>query len=132
MFWDVTLQVCKAIREHEKLEYSQSPPAKYVLGWVHRDEAGRAGRESVYILDQGVVLYSASINCGRMLNRGALCLIPFKSRYQDYSILIKKLFSAKAIKESEVAQSCPTLCDPLVCSLPGSSVRWIFQARVLE
>ena len=34
--------------------------------------------------------------------------------------------------ESEVAQSCPTLCNPIDCSLPGSSVHGIFQARVLE
>ena len=34
--------------------------------------------------------------------------------------------------ESEVTQSCPTLCDPMDCSLPGSSVHGIFQARVLE
>ena len=34
--------------------------------------------------------------------------------------------------ESEVTQSCPTLCDPMDCSLPGSSVHRIFQARVLE
>ena len=34
--------------------------------------------------------------------------------------------------ESELAQSCPTLCDPMDCSLPGSSVNGIFQARVLE
>ena len=34
--------------------------------------------------------------------------------------------------ESEVAQSSPTLCDPMDCSLPGSSVCGIFQARVLE
>ena len=33
--------------------------------------------------------------------------------------------------ESEVAQ-CPTLCDPIDCSLPGSSVHGIFQARILE
>ena len=33
---------------------------------------------------------------------------------------------------SELAQSCPTLCDPMDCSLPGSSVRGILQARVLE
>ena len=33
---------------------------------------------------------------------------------------------------SEVAQSCPTLCNPMDCSLPGSSVGGIFQARVLE
>ena len=34
--------------------------------------------------------------------------------------------------ESEVAQSCPTLSDPVDCSLPGSSVHGIFQAEVLE
>ena len=34
--------------------------------------------------------------------------------------------------ESEVAQSCPTLSDPMNCSPPGSSVHGIFQARVLE
>ena len=38
----------------------------------------------------------------------------------------------KGKSESEFAQSCPTLCDPMVCSLPGSSVHGIFQARVLE
>ena len=36
------------------------------------------------------------------------------------------------ISESEVAQSCLTLSDPMDCSLPGSSVHGIFQARVLE
>ena len=36
------------------------------------------------------------------------------------------------VKESEVAQSCPTLCDPMDCSLPGSSVHGILQARMLE
>ena len=34
--------------------------------------------------------------------------------------------------ESEVAQSCPTLCDPMDCSLPGSSIHGILQARVLD
>ena len=38
----------------------------------------------------------------------------------------------KVKSESEVAQSCPTLSDPMNCSLPGSSVRGIFQTRVLE
>ena len=33
---------------------------------------------------------------------------------------------------SEVAQSCPTLCDPMDCSPSGSSVHGIFQARILE
>ena len=34
--------------------------------------------------------------------------------------------------ESEVTQSCPTLCGPMDYSLPGSSIHGIFQARVLE
>ena len=38
----------------------------------------------------------------------------------------------KVKSESEVAQSCPTLSNPMDCSLPGSSVHGIFQARVLE
>ena len=38
----------------------------------------------------------------------------------------------KGKSESEVAQSCPTPSDPMDCSLPGSSVHGIFQARVLE
>ena len=38
----------------------------------------------------------------------------------------------KVKSESEVAQSCPTLRDPMDCSLSGSSLHGIFQARVLE
>ena len=38
----------------------------------------------------------------------------------------------KVKSESEVAQSCPTLHDPMDCSLSGSSVHGIFQATVLE
>ena len=38
----------------------------------------------------------------------------------------------KVKSESEVAQLCPTLSDPMDCSPPGSSIRGIFQARVLE
>ena len=38
----------------------------------------------------------------------------------------------KVKRESEVAQSCPTLRDPMDCSSPGSSIHRIFQATVLE
>ena len=38
----------------------------------------------------------------------------------------------KVKSESEVTQSCLTLHDPMDCSLPGSSVHGIFQAKVLE
>ena len=43
------------------------------------------------------------------------------------------LLWAKILKsKSAVVKSCPTLCDPMDCSLPGSSVHGIFQAIVLE
>ena len=45
-----------------------------------------------------------------------------------YDIFIH-LAAAAAAKS---LQSCPTLCDPMDCSLPGSSAHGIFQARVLE
>ena len=38
----------------------------------------------------------------------------------------------KVKSESEVTESCPTLSDPMDCSLPGASVHGIFQERVLE
>ena len=41
--------------------------------------------------------------------------------------------NAKEVSEgNEVSQSCLTLCDPMDCSLPGSSVHGILQARILE
>ena len=44
----------------------------------------------------------------------------------------KPYFRHKVKSESEVAQSCPILCDPMDCSLPGFSVHGIFQARIME
>ena len=38
----------------------------------------------------------------------------------------------QSLVKVKVAQSCPALCDPMDCSLPGSSIHGIFQARVLE
>ena len=43
-----------------------------------------------------------------------------------------KVISSWKLRKSEVAQSCPTLCDPMDCSPPGSSVHGILQARILE
>ena len=42
------------------------------------------------------------------------------------------LCGSEVLSKGEVAQSCPTLCDPVDCSLPGSSVQGILQARILE
>ena len=55
-------------------------------------------------------------------------ILQFKKN-SDPSVLLR-LFSNAATARS--LQSCPTLSDPMDCSLPGSSIHWIFQARVLE
>ena len=61
---------------------------------------------------------------GMMMNTaGVASVLPHRFR---------TTFCYNEVKWSEVAQSCPTLCDPLGCSLPGSSVHGIFQARILE
>ena len=54
---------------------------------------------------------------------------PGKNTGVGYHFLLQCM---KEKSESEVAQSCPTLSDPMDCSLPGSSIHGIFQARVLE
>ena len=49
-----------------------------------------------------------------------------------FEILKDNSVKGHSVKVKEVAQSCPILCDPMGCSLPGSSVHGIFQERVLE
>ena len=58
-------------------------------------------------------------------------------RYADDTTLMAESGEQKSLwmkvkSKSEVAQSCPTLSDPMDCSLPGSSIHGIFKARVLE
>ena len=57
-----------------------------------------------------------------------------KHRFENDEEYIESgyIINVRKGKESEVAQSCPTLCDPRDCGLSGSSVHGIFQARVLE
>ena len=58
---------------------------------------------------------------------------PWDSPGKNTGVGCHFLLQCRNVKsESEVAQSCPTLRDPMGCSLPGSSVHGIFQARVLE
>ena len=60
-------------------------------------------------------------------------LCPWDSPGKNTGVGCHFLLQCMKVKsESEVAQSCPTFSDPMDCSLPGSSVHGIFQARVLE
>ena len=86
---------------------------------------------------QGLLLLLSRFSCVR------LCATPQTAAHQaprpwdspgkDTGVGCHFLRQCMKVKsESEVAQSCPTLRNPMVCSLPGSSAHGIFQARVLE
>ena len=56
---------------------------------------------------------------------------PWDSPGKNTGVCFHFLLQCKKVK-SEVSQSCPTFCDPMDYSLPGSSIHGILQARVLE
>ena len=60
-------------------------------------------------------------------------LCPWDSPGKNTGVGCHFLLQCMKVKsESEVAQSCPTSSDPMDCSLPGSYIHGVFQARVLE
>ena len=60
-------------------------------------------------------------------------LCPWDSPGKNTGVGCHFLLQCMKVKsENEVAQLCPTLCNPMDCSLPGSFIHGIFQARVLE
>ena len=73
-------------------------------------------------------------------SRVRLCATPYMAAHHPWDSPGKNtgvgchflLQCMKVKSESEVAPSCPTLSDPMDCSLPGSSIHGVFQARVLE
>ena len=74
---------------------------------------------------------SDSLQPNRLQPNRLLC--PWDSPSKNTGVGCHFLLQCMKVKsERKVAQSCPTLSDPMDCSLPGSSVHGIFQARVLE
>ena len=63
---------------------------------------------------------------------GQCCLLVTHWGMKTKSPITLSILSTGDESESEVVQSCPTLCGPMNCSLPGSSIHGIFQARILE
>ena len=74
---------------------------------------------------------SNSVRPHRRLPNRLLC--PWDSPGKNTGVGCRFFLQCMKVKsESEVAQSCPTLSDPMDCSLPGSSVHGILQVRALE
>ena len=96
-----------------------SPPGSS----VHGDSPGKNTGVGCHALLQGILLTQGS-------HLHFLCLL----HWQVGSLPLAPpcMYVRTYVCESEVAQSCPTLCNPMDCSLPGFSVHGIFQAGILE
>ena len=98
-------------------------PARILCPW---DSLGNNTGEGCHALLQGIFpTQGSNPHLLHLLHWQGGSLPPVPPQKPKYLYTIHK-------SESEVSQSCPTLCDPMDCSLPGSSTHGIFKARVLE
>ena len=87
--------------------------------------------ESLSVGREILVRFTVIVNLRcRSLILPLVVFILLKNKCAEHLLLGKVL--QREAKRSEVAQSCPTLCDPVDCSLLGSSIHGILQARILE
>ena len=87
----------------------------------------------LFLLLCSVTVWGASSLCPSRSITATSLPCPWDSPGKNTGVGCHFLLQCIKVKsESEDAQSCPTLSDPMDCSLPGSSVHGIFQARVLE
>ena len=109
--------------DHRGLDGWMALLTQWTWVWANSERWWRTGKHGV-LLSMGSQRVRHDWTTEQEQFHFCLCPVNFLSVYQSV-ILIK--WSA-----SEVAQSCPTLCDPMDCSLSGSSIHGIFQARLLE
>ena len=89
----------------------------------------------LFYLWESLLAYSLPLWSRKIFRMWMFITNMFPDHCQTYCWFLNKLYFPRLYyfeSESEVAQSCPTLRNPMDCSLPGSTVRRIFQARVLE
>ena len=141
--WEICMQIKKQVRNgHGTTEWFQmgkgvcqgcmlSPClfnlyAEYIMRNAWLDEA-----------QAGIKIAARNINNLRYTDDTTL-MAEYEGKLKSLLMKVKGvgchflLQGMKVKSESEVAQSCPTLRDPMDCSRPGSSIHGIFQARVLE
>ena len=100
-----------------KVHLTHTPGCLALDEWSHH--CGYLGHED---------LFSFCVFLSPLLNIFCFCYVHATSVLYCAHLYVKCSLES----ESEVIQSCPNLCDPMDCSLPGSSLHGIFQARVLE
>ena len=101
--------------------------------WVNK-EIKRKIKKYFGTNENGNTIYQNLWDSAKAIPRGKF--IAIKAILRKRKIPKEPNFTSKELekerKESEVAQSSLTLCDPVDCSLPGSSIHGILQARILE
>ena len=82
--------------------------------------------ETIKLLEENIGKTLSDINHSRILYDPPPRILEIKAKINKWDLFKINCFHCL------VAQLCPTLCDPVDCSPPGSSVHGIFQARILE
>ena len=101
-----------------------------IFNWLER-------KEREIFLEKLLWFMYYALHCYTFFSLTSLCTLIKLAISSSLKMRLKKesrivYFSYNIESRNEVAQSCPTFSDPMDCSLPGSSVHGIFQARVLE
>ena len=127
--------------EAEAPVFWSSDVNRWLIGKLGRVESRRRGHQRMRWLDGIIQCKEHELEQTLVDGEGhgsLVCCSPWGHKELDMTELLNNNVNSMCVcvcmkeKESEVTQLCPTLCDPMDCSLPGSSVHGILQARVLE
>ena len=91
-----------------------------------------AFRRKIFFLQTTFSAWHTAVSCTVKTNLPWVWLPAFPQTFLGQSVIKSCDWKYHySVSESEVAQSCPTLCNLMDCSLPGSTIHEIFQARIL-
>ena len=140
-WWATVHKVTKSLHDWNDLAYKQYYIGRGRNSWsvcvVHsrlqanREWSQEKKRRNIYCVKL-CSRHSSNSNLAQI--RNILSVLQMRTLGLREVMYLVQGYTAKDMKwsESEVAQLCPTLCDPVDCSPPGSSIHGVLQARILE